>query len=67
MNLDDFIELSLLLLFLVGGFALGVLLTHLSDQDLIEKFEEPICVEVKVGTETVKRCYILKRVDDADL
>ena len=51
--------------FIVGAIALFVLCCSIlptSDQQVLDKFKEPVCVETVVGTDTIKRCYKLQEV-----
>lgn len=43
------------------GFVIGIGVSPTLDKEAIEKFSKgPVCMEAKVGLDTIKKCYIIK-------
>lgn len=57
--MDGFFTFICLIVIFGFGFALG----FPGNQTIIDSFEKaPVCIEQKVGTETIKNCYTLQKV-----
>ena len=48
---------------LFGFFVLGGIFED-SQQDIIEKFQQPQCIEVVVGLHKIKKCYVINEVQE---
>lgn len=53
-----------ILIFFIAGLGVGVAINYMSDQDLIDAFKGPVCVERTVGKDLVRKCYELKEVPE---
>jgi hypothetical protein len=47
-----------------AGFMLTVSFIYPSEQDIIEKFQQPQCIEKIVGLHEIKKCYVINEVEE---